>query len=105
MIILFCGSQYNVLYFSPELFDYRRPPATPIRKGATPLRCDGGRRSIIKATPLKATREALVEQLDLTSSFQLSPSPEPERREPKIAEMDALKNTPETPKDRRRSRR
>ena len=92
---------------SPEIFDYRRPPATPIRKGATPLRCDGGRRSIIKATPLKVTRET-VEKLDFTSSFQLTPSPEPEPkpREVKIQENDNIMKTPEkTPSERRASRR
>lgn len=92
---------------SPEIFDYRRPPATPIRKGATPLRCDGGRRSIIKCTPLKVTRET-VEKLDLTSSFQLTPSPEPEPKpkEVKIEMNEELMKTPEkTPTDKRKSRR
>ena len=77
--VLLLGSNQSNL-FSPEVFDYRRPPSTPIRKGTTPIRCASNRRSIIKATPLKTTREESflaesktpVKELDFTSSFQVS---------------------------------
>ena len=96
------------IQLSPEIFDYRRPPATPIRKGATPLRCSSSRQSIIKCTPLKATRET-VKALDLTSSFQLTPSPEPEpkvvTKVVNIAENTNIMATPEKPTQRKSARR
>ena len=117
--------------FSPEIFDYRRPPSTPIRKGTTPIRCASNRRSIIKATPLKTTREESqlvrqntpVKELDFTSSFQvsayhslsfcnltqtndfqLSPSPEPEKTKD-FEEIEPVDNggTPQKSASRRKS--
>jgi len=81
---------------SPEIFDYRRPPSTPIRKGTTPVRCESSKRPIIKATPLKTMREERnintpVKEFDLDlSSFQLSPSPEPSDEPKDFAEIEPV---------------
>ena len=42
---------------TPEIFDFRRPPKTPISKGATPLGHEkSARRSIIKESVFKMTK-------------------------------------------------
>ena len=47
---------------SPEIFDYRKPPDTPIRKGSTPMKKSNERKSILKETPMRAPLNAVREE-------------------------------------------
>ena len=89
---------------SPEVFDYRRPPATPIRRGATPRPKDGTgkRQSILKMTPLKYVREETDFANFSLNAFNLSPTqstPSPEKKpiSPSIERVEPANATPTTP--------